>query len=121
MLDDAKLVGATKLSHVRIGLNSNEAFSEFQVSEPTPLTSSGERCAMSVVRASGGFLVKCAVVGHVGVFVNNINPDALQRIWHAEGSPTDGWELQLDTVEEPVWRAIKGSVANTYSLDGTAR
>ncbi len=116
--DDAALVGAEQVTDVTIALRSDEVSTRFRVSSPPRPRTEGTDCSLAVTRAQGALAIGCDSVPTDGFPVAALAPEAIEKIWVAEGRPQSGWTLSLVNPKDPCWHAKQGNQTRRYTLTG---
>lgn len=121
LLGDAALADAKAVGQARIGMEASRSVVEVQVVDPAPTTVTGTPCQIFLKHIGDSLVASCGAATYSRFPVELIRPDAIERIWQAEGAPGQGWELSLEGGDQPYWQAIRGKRRTTYTLDGEPR
>lgn len=120
LVEDAALLDATKVGRVSITMTPTQVWSTVQVVAPALPDSAGDSCSVLFTRSGGSLLPVCELP--LQFFpAEALDPEAVTRIWEAEGQPSRDWTLQLVGDEEPYWQAVSGKRFTSYALDGERR
>lgn len=114
MRADAEMLRAEQVGRVQVVMADDEVWTQFQIVEPQLETSGDDTCALLVTRAGGSFYPRCETPQGSDP-VSALDPDVVFRIWEAEGSPAEGWWIEL--VGES-WRAEGDAGSQRYAHDG---